>query len=150
MATTDMKPPALYINTHAVDPQASSTFYQALSFTPVPAYSDASTTQCLLLPSPNDSICLFLHSRDRIRDFLRPGTGPNDAHASTETLLALSCDSRAQVDDWLRRAVEAGGQADPFVVEGHGAKHGMYSRSFADLDGHIWEVLCYLPQPEGS
>jgi hypothetical protein len=29
-------------------------------------------------------------------------------------------------------------------MPGYGAGYGMYTRSFADLDGHIWEVVAIL------
>ena len=49
-------------------------------------------------------------------------------------LLALSCDSRDDVDQISEKALGAGGR------EVHGAEdHGwMYSRAFEDPDGHGW------------
>jgi predicted lactoylglutathione lyase len=50
---------------------------------------------------------------------------------------ALSCDSRAEVDEMVRKAVSAGGERamDP---QDHGF---MYGWSFYDPDGYHWEVL---------
>ena len=60
-----------------------------------------------------------------------------DATRSTEVLVALSAQSRPQVDEIVDKALAAGGSpaGDP---QDHGF---MYSRSFQDIDGHIWEVL---------
>ena len=60
-----------------------------------------------------------------------------DTTRSTEGLFALSCSSRAEVDEMVKTAVAAGGQhaMDP---QDHGF---MYAWSFYDLDGHHWEVL---------
>ena len=60
-----------------------------------------------------------------------------DARKATEALLALSLDSRAEVDELVRKAVAAG------AAEGHEAEDlgFMYSRAFVDLDGHQWGVL---------
>lgn len=60
-----------------------------------------------------------------------------DARASTEVLLALSLDSRAEVDELVQKAVAAG------AAEGHDPEDlgFMYSRAFVDLDGHQWGVL---------
>ena len=60
-----------------------------------------------------------------------------DAHAVTEALLALSCDSREAVDALVARAVAAGGAA-PNAAEDHGF---MYDHGFEDLDGHMWGVF---------
>jgi len=56
-------------------------------------------------------------------------------------MYALSCNSRAEVDDIVRKAIDAGGQhaMDP---QDHGF---MYGSSFYDLDGHHWEVLWMDP-----
>ncbi|MDF2959164.1 MAG: extradiol dioxygenase [Paenibacillus sp.] len=60
-----------------------------------------------------------------------------DATRSTEVLVALSVDSRAQVDEIVKKALAAGGSPanDP---QDHGF---MYAWSFQDVNGHIWEVF---------
>jgi predicted lactoylglutathione lyase len=60
-----------------------------------------------------------------------------DAHQSTEMLLALSMDSRADVEAMMQKAVAAGG-ATPNPPVDHGF---MFQHGFADLDGHQWEVF---------
>jgi hypothetical protein len=60
-----------------------------------------------------------------------------DTRRETEGLFALSCESRAEVDDLVNKAVAAGGAhaVDPM-------DHGfMYGWSFYDLNRHHWEVL---------
>jgi predicted lactoylglutathione lyase len=61
----------------------------------------------------------------------------SDARKATEVLIALSCDSRAEVDDMVARAVAAGATT-PNAPMDHGF---MYQHGFADLDGHQWEVF---------
>jgi predicted lactoylglutathione lyase len=52
-------------------------------------------------------------------------------------LIAIDAESRAAVQDMVARAVQAGGsQYDE--ARDHGW---MYQHSFADPDGHQWEVL---------
>ena len=55
--------------------------------------------------------------------------------------LRLSCGSRAEVDELVKKAVAAGGSRamDP---QDHGL---MYASSFYDIDGHHWEVLWMDP-----
>lgn len=132
--------PTLYLNIHTTSPSASAAFFTALNFSPVPAYSDTQT-QSLRLPAPNSSICLMLHDHARFKTFIRPGTEPNDARKTTEVLFSIAAETKDEVDGWVERAVGAGGEADPYVMEGHGEGMGMYVRSFGDLDGHVWEVV---------
>jgi predicted lactoylglutathione lyase len=71
---------------------------------------------------------------------------PCDTTRQNEALLALSCDSRAEVDALVGRAEEAGGsQAMPPVDHGF-----MYVRSFYDPDGHHWEALWMDPKAVGG
>ena len=56
-------------------------------------------------------------------------------------LIALSCDSREEVDSIVDKAIELGGTyvRDP---QDHGF---MYERAYRDLDGHIWEYYWMDP-----
>jgi hypothetical protein len=65
-----------------------------------------------------------------------------DVRTHTEALFALSCESRAEVDDIVKKAVAAGGRhaMDP---QDHGF---MYGWSFYDVDGHHWEVVWMDPK----
>ncbi|HYD77522.1 VOC family protein [Ramlibacter sp.] len=60
-----------------------------------------------------------------------------DARKGTEVLIALSCDSREEVDAMVKKALAAGGTA-PNAPQDHGF---MYQHGFEDLDGHVWEVF---------
>lgn len=65
-----------------------------------------------------------------------------DTRTHTEGLFALSCESRAEVDAMVARALEAGGaEAKPPTDHGF-----MYAWSFYDPDGHHWEVLWMDPK----
>ena len=58
------------------------------------------------------------------------------------SMVALSCESRAEVDQMVRTALANGGSPamDP---QDHGF---MFERSFEDPDGHIWEVFWMDPK----
>jgi predicted lactoylglutathione lyase len=64
-----------------------------------------------------------------------------DTSKTKEVLVALSVDSKHQVDELADKAIAAGGKKfrEP---EDHGF---MYARSFEDLDGHVWEVVWMDP-----
>ena len=67
--------------------------------------------------------------------------GDIGAGSSTEVLIALSCDSRAQVDDLVAKAVAAGGNTYN-QPQDHGF---MYGHGYQDLDGHVWELFWMDP-----
>ena len=83
-----------------------------------------------------------------VKDFFKTFTSKPlaDATRSTEVLVCLSCESRAEVDDLVARAVQAGGTA-PRKPQDHGF---MYGHGFEDLDGHIWELMHMDPTAAGA
>ena len=60
-----------------------------------------------------------------------------DTSKSIEVLNTLSCDSREQVDDLVRKAVAAGGS----TVEEAKDYGFMYHHGFVDPDGHCWGLI---------
>lgn len=67
-----------------------------------------------------------------------------DRRTHLQALFALSCESRAEVDALVKRAIALGGS-----TEDEPKDHGfMYDWSFYDLDGHGWGVACMLPTRE--
>ncbi len=64
-----------------------------------------------------------------------------DATKSTEVLVCLSCESRKDVDELVRKAVAAGGNTYN-KPQDHGF---MYAHGYQDLDGHIWELIYMEP-----
>ena len=61
-----------------------------------------------------------------------------DAQQSCEVLLALSRDSREEVDAITQAAAATGGKADVRPPQDMGF---MYSRAFQDPDGHVFEPV---------
>lgn len=120
----------IFVNLPVADVAASTTFYAALGFTQNPQFSDE-TASCMVL---SEAIYVMLLSHDKWRTFTAREIP--DATKSAQVLLAISCESRAEVDDWNARAAANGGEADVNPKQDHGF---MYGRDFADPDGHIWE-----------
>jgi predicted lactoylglutathione lyase len=121
----------IFVNLPVQDLRKSIEFFTRLGFSFDPHFSDETAT-CMIV---SGDIFVMLLTREKFRTFT-----PNpvsDARKSTEVLVCLSCDSRAQVDDMVRNAVAAGGSTynEP---QDHGF---MYGHGFQDLDGHIWEVM---------
>lgn len=125
-------PRMIFVNLPVADLARSDAFYQAIGATKNPQFSDQ-TASCMVL---SDTIHVMLLTHAKFRTFTPRLIA--DARAATEVLLALSADTRAEVDGMVAKAAAAGGGADPGPVQDHGF---MYGRSFEDPDGHIWEVF---------
>lgn len=125
-------PKMIFINLPVADLKKAMAFYEALGAVKNDQFSD-DTGSCMVF---SDTIHAMLLTHDRFRDFTSKPIA--DAHAATEVLVALSVQSRAEVDDLAAMAIRAGGRADPALVQDHDF---MYSRSVEDPDGHIWELF---------
>ncbi len=125
----------VFINLPVRDVSASAAFWSALGFGTNPQFSDERTTNVII----SESIVLMLLERSRFRDFV---TGTiADPRESTGVLHALSAGSREEVDALADAALAAGGSAW-LPPQDHGF---MYGRSFADPEGHVFEVLWMDP-----
>ncbi len=121
----------IFVNLPVKDLKKSIEFFTKLGFTFNPQFTDETAT-CMII---GENIFAMLLTETRFQDFTKKPIC--DATKSTEVLIALDAESRGQVDDLISKAVSAGGStyADPM-------DHGwMYQHSFADLDGHQWEVV---------
>ncbi|WP_150290751.1 VOC family protein [Sphingobium estronivorans] len=123
-------PKMIFVNLPVRDLPASIAFYEAVGAVRNKDFADDSAQML----SFSESIHVMLLTHERFTGFT-PRKIP-DAHATAQVLLALSEASRAEVDATTERALAAGG-TEPNPQQDHGF---MYGRSFADLDGHIWEV----------
>ncbi|MGE5387040.1 MAG: VOC family protein [Betaproteobacteria bacterium] len=125
----------IFVNLPVADLQASIDFFAALGFSFNAQWTDDTAT-CMII---GDNIFVMLLKRERFATFTpKPVV---DARFGTEVLVCLSLDSRAAVDEMVKKAVIAGGSLynDP---QDHGF---MYAHGFQDLDGHIWELVFLAP-----
>jgi uncharacterized protein len=123
-------PKMIFINLPVKDLAASIGFYEAVGAVRNNEFADDSTQ----MVSFSDTIHVMIMTHERFASFT-PRKIP-DAHETAQVLLALSEVSRADVDATAEKALAAGG-TEPNPRQDYGF---MYGRSFADLDGHIWEV----------
>lgn len=121
----------IFVNLPVKDLTRSVDFFTQLGFTFNPKFTDESAT-CMII---GENIFAMLLVEERFQDFTKKPIC--DATKSTEVLIALDAESREEVDEMVKYAVKAGGSTytDP---QDHGW---MYGHSFADPDGHQWEVL---------
>ena len=120
----------IFVNLPVKDLNKSVDFFTKLGFTFNPQFTDETAT-CMIV---SEDIFVMLLTQKKFKAFTPKEIC--DATKSTEVLVCLSCDSRAEVDDLVRKAVGAGGSTynEP---QDHGF---MYGHGFQDPDGHIWEL----------
>ena len=123
----------IFVNLAVDDLPRSKAFFGAPGLTFNPQFTNEQGA-CLVL---GDNIFAMLLVKDFFKGFTDKALV--DAHGATEALLCLSCESRAEVDALVAKAVAAGGKA-PRAPQDHGF---MYGHGFEDLDGHLWE-LAYM------
>jgi predicted lactoylglutathione lyase len=126
----------LFVNLPVRDLPKSKDFFDALGFTFNQQFTDDKAA-CMVV---SDKAYVMLLTEPFFRGFMKNQQCDTSTH--TEALFALSCESRAEVDQMVRKAIDAGGRQAMDPVD-HGF---MYSWSFYDLDGHHWEVLWMDPK----
>jgi predicted lactoylglutathione lyase len=122
----------IFVNLPVADIEASKRFYEAIGATNEPKFTSPQGAMMKF----SDSIAVMLLTHDFYRGFTSKPIA--DAHASSQVLLAISCEDRAAVDRIVEAAAANGGKADPGPKQDMGM---MYGRSFEDPDGHHWEPM---------
>ena len=126
----------IFVNLAVQDQKRSMDFFGKLGFQFNPQFTDDKAA-CMIV---NDLACVMLLSKPFFKTFTKRQIC--DTTSQTEGLFALSCSSRAEVDEMVNKALANGGKRamDP---QDHGF---MYGWSFYDLDGHHWEALWMDPK----
>jgi len=126
----------IFVNLPVRDLKRSMDFFSSLGFEFNRQFTDEKAA-CMVV---SDEGFVMLLSEPFFRTFTTRPLCDTTTH--TEGLFALSCESRVEVDDLVKKAIAAGGKhaMDP---QDRGF---MYGWSFYDLDGHHWEVLWMDPK----
>ena len=126
----------IFVNLPVADLEKSKAFYLALGATVNPQFTDQNAASMVF----SESIFAMLLTHAHYSNFTaRPIA---DARATSQVLIALTQDSRDDVDAVVTRAAAAGGRADPNPAQDHGF---MYTRTVEDPDGHVWEMFWMDP-----
>ena len=133
---TDKTPRKMFVNLAVRDLKRSMAFFTKLGFGFNPKFTDDNAA-CMIISE--EAYVMLLGE-----PFFKTFTGRElcDTTTHTEALVALSCGSRAEVDEMVKKAVAAGGK-NAMDAQDHGF---MYGWSFYDLDGHHWEVFWMDPK----
>ncbi len=126
----------IFVNLPVKDLDRSVAFFTALGYRFDPRFTNENAT-CMIVSE--DHVYVMLLVEPFFQTFTSKAIA--DARTSTEVLLCLSCESRAQVDELVAKAVAAGGST-PTKAQDHGF---MYQHGYQDLDGHVWELMYMEP-----
>lgn len=126
----------IFVNLPVKNMDKSQAFFKSLGFSFNPQFSNEQGA-CLVISEDHSYVMLL------IEPFFSTFTKKliADADKTTEVLVCISCDSRAEVDELVKKAIAAGGKS-PNAPQDHG---NMYGHGFEDLDGHIWELVWMAP-----
>jgi len=126
----------IFVNLPVKDLKRSMDFFTRVGFKNNPQFTDE-TAACMVV---SEEIFVMLLTEAKFKTFTPKAI--SDASKSTEVLVALSCESRDEVNQMVRTAVSAGGKtyAEP---KDYGF---MYQHGFEDPDGHIWEIFWMDPK----
>lgn len=125
----------IFVNLSVRDLKKSMDFFKALGFEFNPQFTDENAA-CMVI---SQEAFVMLLTEKFFKTFTRREICDTSTH--TEGLFALSCESRAEVDEMVKKAIAAGGK-HAMDAQDHGF---MYGWSFYDLDGHNWEVVWMDP-----
>ncbi|MGB3769903.1 MAG: VOC family protein [Rhodococcus sp. (in: high G+C Gram-positive bacteria)] len=125
----------IFVNLPVKNVKASREFFAGLGFDFNDQFSDEHTASMIV----NDQAIVMLLEEAKFKSFIRDDIA--DTSRVREVLVAVSADSKDDVNTTCDKALSTGGSAwtDP---QDHGF---MYGRSFLDLDNHVWEVIWMDP-----
>ena len=126
----------IFVNLSVSDLNRSMEFFKSLGFQFNPKFTDQNGA-CMVL---SEEGYVMLLAKPFFKTFTKREICNTQTH--TEALVALSCDSRAEVDELVKKAIAAGGSHAMDSTD-HGF---MYAWSFYDPDGHHWEVFWMDPK----
>ena len=121
----------IFVNLPVKDLNKTVEFFTKLGFTFNPQFTDENAT-CMIV---GKDIFVMLLVEKFFKTFTKKEI--SDTTKNTEAIVALSAQSREEVDQMMEKVINAGGREarDP---QDHGW---MYGRSFEDNNGHLWEIF---------
>jgi predicted lactoylglutathione lyase len=129
----------IFVNLPVQDLERSKAFYEAIGFRNEPKFSNEAAAMMVL----SDTISVMLLTHPFYATFTRKAIA--DANSSSQVMLCISCENRAEVDRIVDAAAAAGGKIDQSLRSEAEPGGPMYGRDFEDPDGHQWEPMWMDP-----
>lgn len=121
----------IVVNLPVKDLDKSVEFYSALGFVVNPQFGNEKSTSMMI----DDDIFVMLIQEEFFKTFTNKELC--DSRHSTEAIIPLTVETHDEVDEFVNKALESGVQPSTAHVE----MANLYSWSFQDPDGHLWEVM---------
>lgn len=121
----------VFINLPVKDLQKTKQFFSEIGF----AYDEQMTDDngaCMII---GENMYVMLLAEPFFKTFVKKEL--TDTAQNTEVIIAISADSRDEVDEVVNKAIQAGGAPSNDKMD----NDYMYGWSFQDIDGHLWEVM---------
>ncbi|WP_139990534.1 VOC family protein [Paenibacillus paridis] len=122
---------SIFVNLPVKDLNKTVEFFTQIGFEFNPQFTDENAT-CMII---GENIYAMLLVEPFFKTFIQKEIA--DAAKTTEVIVALSADSREQVDEIVNKALAAGAKPYNEPID-HGF---MYSWSFQDINDHLWELV---------
>lgn len=129
-------PKMIYLNLPARDLAAATRFYETIGCRKNVQFSDHRASSMVW----SETVTFQLLAIGHFANFAHKPVA--DAHKTSEVLIALTCDSRAEVDALVDAAAAGGGRIDARERMDLGW---LYNRVFEDPDGHVFEAVWVDP-----
>ncbi len=126
----------IFVNLPIKNMEKSQAFFKSLGFSFNPQFTNEQGA-CMVISENHNHVMLLVEPF--FQTFTKKAIA--DSGKTTEVLVCLSCESREEVDELVKKAVAAGGKT-PNAPQDHGF---MYGHGFEDLDGHLWELVWMNP-----
>lgn len=125
----------IFVSLPVKDLTQSIAFYTKLGYTFNPQFADE-TAACMII---SEDIYAMLGTHAKLKSLTTKEIC--DTTKYTSALISLTCESRAQVDELVAKAIAAGGSTSSEPTD-HGF---MYSHDYEDLDGNGWGLFWMDP-----
>ena len=125
----------MFTNIAVKDLHKSIEFFTQLGFSFNPQFTDDNGT-CMIV---GEDAYVMLLTENFFKRFTKKELA--DTTIYTEVIMAISADSKESVDTLVDTALSAGAKPSNESSE----QDSMYTRSFQDIDGHLWEVIYMNP-----
>ncbi len=129
-----MKPAKIWANMGVSDLERTAKFYNAIGFKPNGIHSSTKELTSFVVGNDDFVIHFFL------KEILQPAMKGEmtDTEKSNEIIFTLSAATKAEVDNWAKEVIKAGGKN---ISEPEEFGKGYYGFVFADPDGHRFNVF---------
>lgn len=123
----------LWINLPVADLQAAKAFYEQAGF--LTPKADSSNEQQAAFSLEAQHLYVMLFPQETFKAFTQQDIA--DTSIGSEVLFSLSAQSREDIENYVFRIEQAGGN----IYAPPGERNGLYGAGFSDVDGHRWNFL---------